>query len=102
MIKLRVNMYLHGRRVEPKEGDEHEYDEDPSGQLEVLLGLVLAQRGDAGEERATFDARLGQDEEEGADQGQVAEQKLQVPQDAVRDGLEKRRNITNFNLLFSN
>ena len=66
----------------------------PARELEVLLGLVLAEGRDAREEGAALDARLGQDEQEGAAQRQVAEQELQVPKDAVRDRLQGR-NATN-------
>ena len=79
--------YLHGRGIEAEEGEEHEDEEDPSGELEVLLGLVLAEGGDAGEEGAALDAGLGQHEEEGAAEREVAEQELQIPQDAIRDRL---------------
>ena len=82
--------YLHGRGVEPEEGDEHEDEEDASGELEVLLGLVLAQGGHAGEQAPALHARLGQHQQQGPAQRQVAEQELHVPQDAVRDRLRRR------------
>ena len=59
----------------------------PARELQVLLGLVLAEGRDSGEEGAALDAGLGEDEQEGATEGQVSEQELEVPQDAVGDRL---------------
>ena len=59
----------------------------PARELQVLLGLVLAEGRHSGEEGAALDARLGEDEQEGAAEGQVSEQELEVPQDAVGDRL---------------
>ena len=62
----------------------------PARELQVLLGLVLAEGRHSGEEGAALDAGLGQDEQEGAAEGQVSEQELEVPQDAVGDRLHTK------------
>ena len=61
----------------------------PARELQVLLRLVLAEGRHSGEQGASLDAGLCQDEQEGAAEGQVPEQELQVPKDAVRDRLQK-------------
>ena len=71
----------------PDESDEHKDEQDPSGELKVFLGLVLAEGRHSGEEGAALDARLGEDQQEGAAESQVSEQELEVPQDAVGDRL---------------
>lgn len=85
--------YLHERELDPQEGGEHEHEEDPPGELQVALGLVVPEGGDAGEERLSLLAALGQHEEEGPDEGQVAEEELKVPQNAVGYGLLKERTV---------
>ncbi len=82
---------LERRRVEPQQGDEHEDEQDPAGQLHVLLRLVLSQAGDARKEGLSLAAGLGQDQQERPDEGQVAEEKLDVPQDAVGHRLLAKR-----------
>ena len=62
----------------------------PARELQVLLWLVLTKGRYPGEQRAALDAGFGQDEQEGATQGQVSEQELQVPKDAVRDRLHEK------------
>ena len=59
----------------------------PARELQVLLGLVLAEGRHSGEEGAALDAGLGEDQQKGAAEGQVSEQELEVPQDAVGDRL---------------
>lgn len=48
-------------RRSPDQGQEHEDEEDPAGELHVLLGLVLAQGRDTGEKRLHLHAGFGQD-----------------------------------------
>ncbi len=57
--------------------------------LQVHLGLVLSERWNAGKERLSLHPGLGQYEQQRANKGQVSEQELQVPQDAVRYRLNK-------------
>ena len=56
--------------------------------LEIHLGLVLSQTGHSGEQRLALHSALSEDEEEGSDEGEVAEQELEVPEDAVGNCLE--------------
>ena len=67
----------------PDEGDEHEYKKNPSRELQVLLGLVLAQRWDSGEKCLALGAGLSQHQKEGSNKGKVPEQELHVPKDTV-------------------
>ena len=52
--------------------------------LQIHLGLVLSQAGNSSEQRLALHATLGEDEEEGSDEGEVTEQELEVPENAVR------------------
>jgi len=79
---------LHGGHLESEEGQKHEDQEDPAGQLEIHLGLVLSQAGHASEQRLALHTALSEDEEEGSDEGEVTEQELEVPEDAVGYSLE--------------
>lgn len=79
--------YLHEGELYPEEGGEHEDEQDSSGELQVALGFVVTQSGDTGKQGFAFLTALGQDEEQGPDERQVAEEELKVPQDAVGYGL---------------
>ena len=86
---------LERRPFETEECDEHEHQEDATGQLKVLFRLVLAEAGNSGEKWFTVGSGFGQDEKQGSDQSQVPEKELHVPEDAVGDGLEmwERKNV---------
>ena len=58
------------------------------GYLEIHLGLILSQAGHASEQRLALNTALSEDEEEGSDEGEVTEQELEVPEDAVGYSLE--------------
>ncbi len=81
--------YLHEGELESDEADEHEDEQDAAGELEVALGLVVAERGHAGEERLALLAALGQHQQQRAAQRQVAEEELHVPQDVVGNRLQQ-------------
>ena len=55
--------------------------------LEIHLGFVFSEGRNTGEQRLALDPGLCEDQEQGPDEGEVPEQKLQVPQDTVRDRL---------------
>jgi len=79
---------LHGTHLEPEESDEHEDQENSSSKLEIHLGLVLTEGWDSGKQRLSFHPGLSQDQQQGANQSQVTEQELDIPQNTVRHGLK--------------
>ena len=56
--------------------------------LEIHLGLVLSQTGHSGEQGLALHSALSEDEQKGSDEGEVAEEELEVPEDAVGNCLE--------------
>ena len=94
---------LHGGHLEAEEGEEHEDKKDPARQLQIHFRLVLPQAGylanedikkykykesaHPSKERFPLNSGLGENEEESSDEGEVAEEKLEIPQDAVGDSL---------------
>ena len=72
-------MYLHQRGVEPQKRDEHKDQENPAGELEVFFGLILSEGWDSGEQWSGLGLGFGEDEQQSAAEGQVAEQELHVP-----------------------
>ena len=85
---------LKWRPFETEQGDEHEDEQDSPGQLKVLLRLVLAEARDPGEEGSGFGAGFGEDEEESSDEGEIPEEELHVPENAVGHSLEKKHHQT--------
>lgn len=83
----------HGQ-LEAQQRDEHESEQYSAGKLQEVLRLVLAEGRDAGEQAATLNARLGQHEQESADQREVAKQKVKIPENGVGDCLRKRNGKT--------
>jgi hypothetical protein len=80
---------LERRPLESEKCDEHEDEKNATGQLKVFLGFVLAQTRNTGKKGSAVDAGLGQDQKKSANQGQVPEEELHVPQDAVSHGLKR-------------
>ena len=68
--------------------DKHEDQENTSGQLQIFLRLVLSQTWNSWEKGSTFNPWFCQNQKQGSDQGQVPEEELHVPEDAVGDGLK--------------
>ena len=74
------------RRILPascNDNGQSVFSEERELYLQIHLGLVLSQAGNSSEQRLPLHATLGEDEEEGADEGEVTEQELEVPEDAV-------------------
>lgn len=63
--------HLPHTQLESDQGDEHEGQQDATGELHEVLGLVVAHGWHAGEQAATLDSGLGQYEEQSAYQGKV-------------------------------
>jgi hypothetical protein len=90
---------LERRPFESEKRDEHENQENTTGQLKVLFRLVLAEAGNSGEKWFTIGSGFGQDEKQSTDQCQVPEEELHVPKDAVGDGLKIHKKIINKNFI---
>ena len=90
-LRRRTNLDdLKRRPLEAEQGHEHEDEQDPSGELEVFLRLVLAQARDSGEESSGFSARFGEDEQESSDECEIPEEELHVPENAVGHSLKQK------------
>lgn len=79
---------LQEAELETDQRDEHESQQNAAGELHNVLRLVLAQRWYASEQTASFDAWLGQNEEQSSDESEIAQQELYVPENGVGNGLE--------------
>ena len=67
--------------------DEQEDEQHTSGQLEVHLAVLLIELGQASESLSLAHPRVRQDHEQTANDGQVAEEEVQVEDEAVAKGL---------------
>lgn len=67
--------------------NEEEDEQDAASQLEVHLAVLLVDLGETGKSLGLSDPRVGQDHDEATNDGQVSEEKVQVEDEAVAEGL---------------
>ncbi len=69
------------------EAEEQENQQDTASQLEVHLPVLLVQRGETGKRLGLANPRVGQDHNQAADDGQVAEEEVEVEDETVAESL---------------
>lgn len=81
---------LEEAQLETDQCDEHERQQDTSGELHEVLGFVLAHAWNASKKWTSFTSWLGENQKKCSDEGQVSEQELNIPEDWISDGLKER------------
>lgn len=69
------------------EADKQENQEDATSELEVHLAVLLVDLGQTGKGLGLTDPRVGEDHDEATNDGQVAEEEVEVEDEAVSEGL---------------
>ena len=92
--------YLHKGEFGPQEGGEHEDEKNASCKLKVALWLIVTKSRHTSKQRFSLLTALGQDEEQGSNQGKVSEQKLQIPQYAVCNGLHMKSTFESLSMKY--
>lgn len=69
------------------EADKQENQEDAAGELKVHFAVLFVEGGQAGKGLVLADPRIGEDHDEAADDGEVAEEEVEVKDEAVAEGL---------------
>lgn len=69
------------------ESDEQENQQDPPGQLDVHLAVLLIELGQAGRHELLADPRVREHHEQTSDDTQVAQEEVQVEDQSVSEGL---------------
>jgi len=70
------------------EAQEEEDQENAASEKEVLLAIGIADLRQTGESRASVYHRVGEDHEEAADDGEVAEEEVKIEDEAIADALD--------------
>lgn len=69
------------------EADKQEDEKDTPGELEVHLAILLVDLGETGKRLGLAHPGIGQNHEQSANNGQIAQEKVQVEDEAVADAL---------------
>lgn len=68
--------------------DEKEDQEDSTSELEVFLAVVISQIGQTGKHTFTGHHRVGEDHEKSANNGEIAEEEIDVKDETVTESLK--------------
>lgn len=71
----------------PDKADEQEDEQNTASKLEIHLAVLLVDRGEAGESLGLPDPRVGENHQKATNDGQVSEEKVEVKDETVSEGL---------------
>lgn len=84
-----VECYLEKAQLKAYQRYEHKRQKNPSRQLKIILGFVVAQRRDSSKQALGLTSAFCQHEKQRSDQCQVAEKEVEIPQNAVGECLKQ-------------